>query len=176
MPRRKYTNDEIPQLVAQFKDREFTIPMLRDAYVEKSADKGRSVKAIQHSIYKTLLKMEAKGELSRLPKRFGRTDAYVWNDSKTSAQKEVSSEEIAPHRSRDICIDHESLLKERLTRHKSDLIAVVGEAKEYEALSVEFPEMAVGLQQRYNVARDTISTLLGRIRALEGVLTERQAQ
>lgn len=166
-------NEDLQDLIAQFKDREFTIPLLRDTYLETSADKSRSIKAVQHSIYKALLKLEAKGEITRMPKKFGRTDAYIWNV--TSAQRDLDSEATTAKKQPQTTTirDHHLLLSTRLTRHKSDLIAAVGEADEYEALCAEFPELASELQLRYNATRDTISTLLGKIRALEGVLSER---
>jgi len=174
MSRQKYTSDDVLQLIARFRDREFTIPMLRDAYLETASDRTRSIKAIQHSIYKTLLKLEGKGEITRHPKKYGRTDAYVWDHRSSQSPLEDESTPIQPQRPMIMANDRHPLLKERLLRHKSDLIAAIGEADEYEALCAEFPEMANNLQQRYNTARDTISTLLGKIRALEGVLSEGQ--
>jgi len=176
MSKRTYINEDLLRLIAHFKDREFTIPLLRDAYLETSVDKSRSIKAVQHSIYKTLLKLEAKGEITRIPKKFGRTDAYIWNINPAQNDLDVEADATKNQPATTTMRNHHSLLNTRLTQHKSDLIAAIGEADEYEALCAEFPEMASDLQQRYNASRDTISTLLGKIRALESVLSERPSR
>ncbi|MBE8232341.1 MAG: hypothetical protein HAW67_01305 [Endozoicomonadaceae bacterium] len=62
----------------------------------------------------------------------------------------------------------------RLQDYKNDLLEGLGEAEEYRTLRNEFPEMHDELQPKYNNIRESNSRLLGKIRAIETLIENRE--
>ncbi len=158
-----------PDLLALIKsngDKAFTIPMLRDAYQAMANPKHKTAKAAQHYIYKILLRLEANGMVLRLPSKLGRTDQYKLmqnaDEDSVSPLPELSSTKQQNHK----------VLHDRLNQYKTEMLIVLGEAEEYEAIYKEIPMMQVNLQKRYDLTRDLISTLSGKIRAIENLMSD----
>lgn len=62
----------------------------------------------------------------------------------------------------------------RLQDYKNDLLEGLGEADEYRALRNEFPSMHDELQPKYNNIRESNSRLLGKIKAIETLILNRE--
>lgn len=62
-------------------------------------------------------------------------------------------------------------LQNTLTLHKLELLTTISETEEYERLSKDLPSKKVEIQRLYNNARNRYSTTLGKIRALESLLS-----
>ena len=62
-------------------------------------------------------------------------------------------------------------LRERLSKHRSDMLCALGEAEEYESLCKELPEFSEEAQSLYAEARERSALLLGKIKALESLLS-----
>lgn len=62
----------------------------------------------------------------------------------------------------------------RLQDYKNDLLEGLGEAEEYRALRNQFPEMHNELQPKYHNIRESNSRLLGKIKAVETLIKNRE--
>jgi hypothetical protein len=65
-------------------------------------------------------------------------------------------------------------LKEQLKKHKLELLTTISEAEEYEALSSQLPNRRDDLQDLYNDARNRYSKTLGRVKAIESLISKCQ--
>ncbi len=66
----------------------------------------------------------------------------------------------------------EITLKERLSKHRSEMLCAMGEAEEYSELCSEYPELCDEAQGLYNSARERSAMLLGKVKALESILSQ----
>jgi hypothetical protein len=63
-------------------------------------------------------------------------------------------------------------IEERLKECKIEMLAFVGETKEYVELSKLYPEIREQLQSKFNIAQTKNMEYRGRVKALESVLAE----
>ncbi|MFT6653313.1 MAG: hypothetical protein ACJAWI_000053, partial [Marinomonas primoryensis] len=61
-----------------------------------------------------------------------------------------------------------------LKKHKLELLTTISEAEEYEALSSQLPSRRKDLQELYNDARNRYSKTLGKVKALESLISRCQ--
>jgi len=64
-------------------------------------------------------------------------------------------------------------LKQKHLSYKQQLLLNMGEAEEYKKLCVEYPELQVKLQPKYNSVRDENTKILGNIKAIESLLNNK---
>jgi hypothetical protein len=64
-------------------------------------------------------------------------------------------------------------LKEKHLSYKQQLLLNMGEAEEYKKLCVEYPELQVKLQPKYNSIREKNTKILGSIKAIESLLNNK---
>lgn len=68
--------------------------------------------------------------------------------------------------------DKQKPLIDKLNHYKTELLLNLGESEAYKELYSEFPELVDELQPQYNKARDNNTRILGKIRAIEGLLKQ----
>lgn len=68
--------------------------------------------------------------------------------------------------------DYQQHLLAKLNHYKSELLLNIGETEAYKELYSEFPDLINGIQPQYNEARDNNTRILGKIRAIEGLLDQ----
>ena len=83
--------------------------------------------------------------------------------SQKSSQKNVKSEHLLP-------------LEAHLKAYQVDMMASIGESEEYIRLFEQFPELKEQLSEKYHLARDQSSKLLGQIKAIKTVLSLRETK
>jgi predicted transcriptional regulator len=66
-------------------------------------------------------------------------------------------------------------LNELLSKHKLELLTTISEAEEYETLSKQLPNRRSEIQELYNDARNRYSKTLGRVKAIESLISISQA-
>lgn len=93
-------------------------------------------------------------------KRFTDEDFLVGRTHLNGPQRGASKTEKASARK----------LPEQLSCLKQELMTTLAEAKEYESLSLQHPDMRSSIQKLYNAARDRHSQLLGKIKATESLI------
>lgn len=64
-------------------------------------------------------------------------------------------------------------LQEKHIRYKQQLLLNMGEAEEYKKLCVEYPDLQVELQPKYNSVRKKNTKILGNIKAIESLLNNK---
>jgi hypothetical protein len=64
-------------------------------------------------------------------------------------------------------------LKEKHISYKQQLLLGIGEAEEYKKLCVEYPDLQVKLQAKYNTVRDQNTKILGKIKVIESLLNNK---
>jgi hypothetical protein len=63
-------------------------------------------------------------------------------------------------------------LIDKLNHYKSELLLNMGESEAYKELYSEFPELVDEIQPKFNKAKDNNTRILGKIRAIEGLLEQ----
>ncbi len=145
---------------------DFTISELKAAYIALPNCPHRTEKAAWQFVYRNVVRMEGRGMLSRLANEEGTKLRYVW----TAAGMRTAE---APMKIHSASNEDETMtcLREKLHRYKVEMLSAIGETEEYDAICTELPHMRDAVQDYYNEARDRCSKILGRVRALESILS-----
>lgn len=145
---------------------QFTIPDLRDAYLEAPGCKHQSIQAAQQFIYKNVLRLEAKGLIERMGSLKGKSIRFRMVQASHTSPTEPAKAIGGTRASLDDEEVHRTL-SEKLNRYKVELLSTMGEAEEYDAICKELPQMKPYIQDLYSQARDRITQILGKIKAVE---------
>ncbi len=160
----------------------FTVTDLRNAYLENSKIPGLSPVEARKIIYRQILRLLKHQLLEKIPSkensrehRYRKTERF----QSLSAEKKVPltpksvirEEAVTTSHSEGVSIDVKNHLLERLKGYRLDLLTSLGESEEYEALYEAFPELKSVLQKRYNQSRDHSSKVLGKVKALETLVS-----
>ena len=70
-------------------------------------------------------------------------------------------------------IDKHKKLSAKLNYYKSELLLSLGESEAYKEIYLELPDLAEELQPKYNLARENSTKLLGKIKAIEAIIEQR---
>lgn len=153
----------------------FTVLELRSAYLAINSNSKLGKVDARKYVYRNILRLEKKGLLER--KYSTKRDRTYYSKSQTFSpdvfQETGMPKEIKSTESTNL--DGEGFKKDligRLNQYKSELLCSIGETEEYKTLCTQFPELSDDLQQRYNKARDYSSKVLGRIKALESIISQ----
>ncbi|MBA6253135.1 hypothetical protein [Colwellia sp. MB3u-55] len=149
----------------------FTTSDVRSAYIALKNDPTIDPIVIRRKVYAELLKLEKKGWLKKLISnkkgftRFSKTKLFDPNklpvERTNNASKIKSSEN-----------DKQQHLITKLNHYKAELLLNIGETEAYKELYTEFPELVDEIQPKYNKARDNNTKILGKIKAIEGLLQQ----
>jgi hypothetical protein len=161
----------VAQIIVATNFDHFTTSDVRSAYLALKSDPSLVPTTVRRNIYAELLKLVKKGWLKKLVSnkkgftRFNKTDVFDVNAITILAQFDVtnSSEKQG---------DKQVKLLGKLNHYKSELLLNIGESEAYKELYSEFPELVDELQPQYNKARDNNTRILGKIRAIEGLLKQ----
>jgi hypothetical protein len=163
-------------LVAQIIEAEnfdkFTTSDVRSAYLALQKDPTLDGAVVRRMIYAELMKLVKKGWLERnIPKQKGLTrfKKTVHFDAKSLPVKPLASLLISD----DYSIDEHKKLSAKLNFYKSELLLSLGESEAYKEIYIELPDLAEELQPKYNLARENSTKLLGKIRAIEAIIEQR---
>jgi len=160
----------VAQIIVATNFDHFTTSDVRSAYLVLKSDPSLEPSNVRRKIYAELLKLVKKGWLKKIisikmgQTRFSKTDIF---DIKSMVLK-IKSEENSS-------ISHgnkQGLLLGKLNHYKAELLLNIGESEAYKELYSEFPQLVDELQPQYNKARDNNTRILGKIRAIEGLLKQ----
>jgi hypothetical protein len=149
----------------------FTTSDVRSLYLSLKNDNSLDRSVARRHIYSELLKLVKKGWLNKIiPKkkgftRFSKTDSFNVNalQLKDSALS-VSSLDDAEKKKRQLLA--------KLNDYKNEFLLSLGESEAYKDLYSELPELVDEIQPKYNKAKENNTKLLGKIRAIEGLLNQ----
>ena len=150
----------------------FTTSDVRSAYIVLRNDFTLEPSAVRRKVYAELLKLVKKGWLKRIISkkkgltRFSKTDNFDVNIITLKAQCKTANQ-LDKH------LEKEAQLLGKLNHYKAELLLNIGESEAYKELYSEFPELVDELQPQYNNARDNNTRILGKIRAIEGLLEQK---
>lgn len=149
----------------------FTTSDVRAAYLALKNDTSLEPATIRRKIYAELLKLVKKGWLKKfVPKRkgFTRFSKTVFFEVET-LRLSIKCEPTNTIKDNDK--KREPLLG-KLNCYKAELLLNIGESEAYKELYSEFPELVDEIQPKYNKARDNNTRILGKIRAIEGLINQ----
>lgn len=152
----------------------FTTSDVRSAYLVLKSDYRLEPAAVRRKIYAELLKLVKKGWLKKVISkkkgltRFNKT-AFFDVEVITSQIKCESSNLLQQYD------DKQEQLLSKLNHYKAELLLNIGESEAYKELYSEFPDLVGDIQPQYNKARDNNTRILGKIRAIEGLLKQYKA-
>lgn len=151
--------------------KQFTVDALTEFYLSHPSSLHSSKKAARQFVYRNMQRLMKAGHMERLPADGG------WPQYQLTAKfprKELPLPEPVVATMSEIPvakIDSMLSLRDRLNRHKLEMLSAMGEVEEYDELCEEIPELRDTVQARYNESRDKCSKLLGRVKALESLLS-----
>lgn len=162
----------VAQIIATTNFNHFTTSDVRSTYLVLKNDTSLEPTSVRRKIYAELLKLVKKGWLDKLiPKnkkgatRFSKTALFNAEQFQLKTEREPT-EVINNTRKK-----KEQLLG-KLNIYKAELLLNMGESEAYKELYSEFPELIDEIQPKYNKARDNNTRILGKIRAIEGLMAQ----
>jgi hypothetical protein len=158
----------------------FTVAELTTHYLEHPESLHKGKKPARQFIYRNMVRMMKSGLMEKLPDDGG-WPKYRLTQKFRSPQPGTRSKEssLTPSSQTIAVVKTQSappakpvaVLRERLSKHRSDMLCALGEAEEYESLCKELPEFSEEAQSLYSEARERSALLLGKIKALESLLS-----
>ena len=148
----------------------FTTSDVRSAYLALKNDPSLDPNKVRKNIYAELLKLVKKGWLKKKASnikgltRFNKTELFDVNN--LPMKNDNSASQPSP------TVDHQQHLLTKLKHYKAELLLNIGESEAYKEVYSEFPELIEDIQPQYNEARDNNTRILGKIRAIEGLLAQ----
>lgn len=160
----------------QLHEEPFSVASLTQCYQTQANNPYSSHKSARQFVYRNILRLLDAGWLEKLPAQKGwpqyrATEAFTQSlpPCVDTASKSIPYPTTQPAKTELQAI---STLQKRLSQHKSDMLCAMGEAEEYNALCQEHPELREQAQALYNQARDRSALLLGKVKALESLLSQ----
>ena len=149
----------------------FTTGDVRTAYLVLKSDSSLEPTTVRRRIYAELIKLVKKDWLKKIVTnrkgftRFSKTKLF--DAEKISSKTDSKPTNVIEHLDK----KKEKLLG-KLNIYKAEMLLNLGESEAYKELYSEFPELIDELQPQYNKARDNNTRILGKIRAIEGLLKQ----
>jgi hypothetical protein len=148
----------------------FTTADVRTAYLALKNDISLEPTNVRRKVYAELLKLVKKNWLNKVipnKKGFTRFSKTTLFDVK---KLQLNAKHVTKNSITRIDNKKEQLL-DKLNIYKSELLLNMGESEAYKELYSEFPELIDEIQPKYNKARDNNTKILGKIRAIEGLMS-----
>jgi len=172
---------ELLHVLAALNEKSFTVAELTKHYLDHPNSLHQGKKSARQFVYRNMLRMIKAGLMDK------QSDDGGWPKYKltkgfnaqlathSAAQKDTASpakeSPDTPSSYSDQFVKPEKMLRERLNKHRSDMLCALGEAEEYETLCQEIPGFSKEAQSLYDEARERSALLLGKIKALECLLS-----
>lgn len=147
----------------------FTTSEVRSSYITLKNDDSLEPAQVRKKLYAELLKLVKKGWLNKKSSnikgltRFIKTDLFDANALTESTRSDVTIKPFPDD-------TKQNTLAAKLNLYKAELLLNIGETEAYKEIYSEFPELVDDIQPQYNVARDNNTKILGKIRAIEGLM------
>ena len=161
----------VAQIIIATNFDQFTTGDVRLVYLALKCDPTLEPAKVRRNIYAELLKLVKKGWLKKLVSnkkgytRFSKTESFDIKFITELAEDKVTALPAINERK------HEKLLA-KLNHYKAELLLNMGESEAYKELYSEYPEFVDEIQPQFNTARDNNTRILGKIRAIEGLLEQ----
>jgi hypothetical protein len=163
----------VAEIIATTNFDHFTTSDVRSAYFVLKNDLSLDATNVRRFIYAELLKLVKKGWLNKLASnkkgntRFHKTEFFNGKEIALLAT-EITEPVISE-------FDKHDKLLAKLNHYKAELLLNIGESEAYKDLYSEFPELIDEIQPLFNKSKDSNTRILGKIRAIEGLLEQKNA-
>ena len=160
----------VTQIIVATNFEQFTTSDVRSAYLALKNDPSLDPNKVRRKIYSELMKLVKKGWLKKKASNikgltsFSKTEQFDVNNLSVKNDKNMSKTKILA--------SYQQHLLTKLKHCKSELLLNIGESEAYKELYSEFPMLVDEIQPKYNKARDDNTKILGKIRAIEGLLKQ----
>jgi len=147
----------------------FTTSDVRSSYITLKNDDSLDPIKLRKKLYAELLKLVKKGWLKKKSSnikgltRFSKTELF---DAHALTENIIAADAAKPFASS----TKPHTLAAKLNHYKAELLLNIGETEAYKEIYAEFPELVDEIQPQYNVARDNNTKILGKIKAIEGLI------
>lgn len=151
----------------------FTTGDVRSAYLAIKNNSSLVPTVVRRRIYAELLKLVKKGWLKKLVSskkgftRFNKTKSF-------NVEVIIKLAHSIPIATAKKAAEKQALLLIKLDHYRAELLLNIGESEAYKELYVDSPEFADELQPQYDNAKDNNTRILGKIRAIEGLLKQHE--
>lgn len=167
---------ELLSLLTSKKFKRFTGQTLIKAYIGLPSSRGLNQRQVQQFIFRNLERLVCAGLASRENEEQGLQAKYCLTDKFTSGQYDIGTPHciLAPSETTtEATASSESLmpLQEQLNLHKLELLTTIAETEEYESLCKQLPSKQHEIQELYNDARNRYSKTLGKVKAIESLIS-----
>ena len=158
----------VSQIIVATNFDHFTTADVRSLYLSLKNDSALDRSVVRRHIYSELLKLVKKGWLTRVVAkkkgftRFSKTGLFDPN-----VLKAINTENSIPKVFEE---GKQKKLIAKLNHYKSELLLNIGESEAYKEVHSEFPELVEEIKPESNKAKDNNTIILGKIRAVEGLL------
>jgi len=147
----------------------FTVAQAVSVYMASPFCSHSDVKPARQFVYRNMKRLIQTGELEKIGTDGGR---QKFRFTESFSARLVSKVPLITDQTRVLEVSNISgNLTERLNHQKLELLTAMGEAEEYDAIYKELPEMREQIQSLYNESRDRCSKLLGKVKALENLIS-----
>ena len=170
--KQKIFKQEVIDLFQQLSGKTFTLTQALDIYAATPSRVHSDLKLARQYIHRTILRLITTGDLKVLntedrKHQYLLTEQFTLRIAKSNGTPINIKKSTPPVQPDKV----EKNLTERLRHQKLMLLTAMGETEEYDAIYKEIPEMRVKIQELYNESRDRCSKLLGRVKAIENLIT-----
>jgi hypothetical protein len=173
---------EILSLLTSGKFMNFTCSELTDAYMHLPSSAALNKRQAQQFIKRNIDRLEWAGLITKGQSKKNKALNYRITENFHSENYSIGS----PHckllntTAKDTTENipdyiETNELNDLLKTHKLELLTTISEAEEYEVLSKQLPNRRKDIQGLYNDARNRVSQTLGRVKAIESLISISQA-
>ena len=167
---------EFLSLLTSSSNKQFNSQSLINAYSELPSSANFNQRQVQQFILRNLHRLESAGLIDKVSGSGERHGNYRLTAMFTPENYSVGaphSKHIAHKETKQINpkIDPLLQLQGQLSAHKLELLTTIAETEEYEALCEQLPSKQPEIQELYNDARNRYSKTLGRVKAIESLLS-----
>ena len=148
----------------------FTTSDVRSSYITLSNDPSLDPTVVRRKLYAELLKLVKKGWLNK--KSTGRKGSTRFSKTELFDPEYLEALQANKSTAKYFKEEKQKNLLAKLNHYKAELLLNIGESEAYKELYSEFPELVEEIQPQFNKARDNNTRILGKIRAIEGLLEQ----
>lgn len=148
----------------------FTTSDVRSSYITLKNDPSLDPIVVRRRLYAELQKLVAKGWLKKKnvnkkgATRFVKTTIFDANILSESFDKNIFKGSPSQIK--------QDNLAEKLKGYKTELLLNSGESDAYKEIYSDFPDLAAKIEYQYNKAKENNTRILGKIRAIESLITQ----
>jgi hypothetical protein len=167
-------NDLVARIIVAPNFDHFSAIEVRSAYLALKGDDTIDPNDARRFVYTELLKLVNKGWLKKSISKKKEITSFIKTEIFDPAAISVTPTvniEKKEETELEVTESLDEVLVDRLNHYKNELLTGFGEADEYKRLCNQFPKLHSKLQPKYNEVREHNSKLLGKIKAVENIIS-----